>query len=482
MTLPMTLPDGGYLRLSFEGEVGVSGAGVTQRWDLTAFPEYIRADPNFKASLVVLARPSGSGITAMSPDVAFEPAAGVPETLVLSLDAAAVTDELSLIVWFLHSAIGAVGPKAQLYFVPIAGSAPAAASVIYPNAAALDTTDNGTLLTANTLYYLNADTGDFEVLLPAAPDVGTPILLVVLDPYRRVKLTTQGGDFIFGDAIAGVEAWLAASGDSFGTIFQLTYTDFLGTPVWQLDSSVRRSFTYKRQAQVVSTEPLPAFTASGPSGEPTETLTADANGALVVDGVTVNLGSDGLVIAGEAGADRQYHGVWDVQQSGTGAQPWILRRRLDFAFDGSTADGAKVPVIQGRYAGLEITFPFTADPGDAVDWIFPVDRYKTLGLTAVSTGLATRTVPTGEAIGVSGDIAARVPASNTVTKFHVDGIAINIAGTLTITITVTTVADSTAGDTSASFSDAGGGVLQLDLDNAGLDSTEWSVELEFLPV
>lgn len=116
--LPLTKSQSprGYLRLSYNGPVLVSGTDVQQSWDLTALPEYIRADPAFKNSLLIFTRGS-STLTDVSSEVAFDPPTGVPEALVLTLSSSTLA-EIKLDVWCLHSLLGAVSDAPKLYFIP----------------------------------------------------------------------------------------------------------------------------------------------------------------------------------------------------------------------------------------------------------------------------------------------------------------------------------------------------------------------------
>lgn len=128
MVLPLIKPSRGYLRLSYIGEVGVSGDDVQQSWDLTAFPEFVRADPMFKGSLVLFAK---GAITALSA-VDFLPANETPNTLVLTLSAAADTDEIDLDVWCLFSAIGGLLDGPRFYLMGGGGSGGGASGVYTP--------------------------------------------------------------------------------------------------------------------------------------------------------------------------------------------------------------------------------------------------------------------------------------------------------------------------------------------------------------
>lgn len=114
MVLPLVKPARGYLRASYVGEVGVAGTDVQQSWDLTnAFLPYLRADPMFKGSLVLFVKGAIADVSAVS----FLPATGVPETLVLTLTAGAITDEIDLDVWCLQSVLGGLLDGPRVYMV-----------------------------------------------------------------------------------------------------------------------------------------------------------------------------------------------------------------------------------------------------------------------------------------------------------------------------------------------------------------------------
>jgi hypothetical protein len=88
--------------------------------------------------------------------------------------------------------------------------------------------------------------------------------------------------------------------------------------------------TTKRSVRAATIAALPACTPSG-SGVG-KTLTADANGALIVDGVTMDEGDRLLVKNQATGSDN---GIYDVTQAGSGGSVWILTRSDDY--DGTPA-------------------------------------------------------------------------------------------------------------------------------------------------
>ena len=105
MLLPFTTPPGSKYRFIYQGPVGVAGVNVTQSFDIAALPKYVRDESNFKDNWRVFVRQVSEGVSDVSPDVSFTPAAGTPTALVLTLTAAAPTDVIDIEAWFLHSVV-----------------------------------------------------------------------------------------------------------------------------------------------------------------------------------------------------------------------------------------------------------------------------------------------------------------------------------------------------------------------------------------
>lgn len=105
---------------------------------------------------------------------------------------------------------------------------------------------------------------------------------------------------------------------------------------------------------------LPAFTAAGAG--PGKTLTANANGALTVDGVLMTVGKRILYQFGNNAAQAN-RGLYTVTAAGSAGTPWILTRTTDFDENVLTEinDGNLINVTSGTDAGK--TYRFTFRPG-----------------------------------------------------------------------------------------------------------------------
>ncbi len=131
MSLALTLPSGGYLRLNYQGPLEVSGVSVAQPCDLTALPKSVRAQPGFKRSIIIFARPLDAGLTAVEAEVTFDPPTGVPETMIITVTASDPSDEIALDVWCLHAFIGAISNASKLYFFGAGGGGGGAVSSVF---------------------------------------------------------------------------------------------------------------------------------------------------------------------------------------------------------------------------------------------------------------------------------------------------------------------------------------------------------------
>lgn len=102
--IPTTVPAGSTLRRFANAAVGVAGVGVFVDYDISDMPEAVLADPTMRDNWIVFARQVDPGITNLSPNVDFLPAApAAPTTLRLMMDAAAPTDVLDVEFWYVHS-------------------------------------------------------------------------------------------------------------------------------------------------------------------------------------------------------------------------------------------------------------------------------------------------------------------------------------------------------------------------------------------
>lgn len=113
----------------------------------------------------------------------------------------------------------------------------------------------------------------------------------------------------------------------------------------------------KDSVRVATAAALPACTAAGSGAG--KTLTADAVGALTVDGVAVALGDRILVQNQVAGKDN---GIYTVTTLGTGAVEFVLTRAVDADSSAEVTAGMAVPVAEGTANADKIFHLTTNDP------------------------------------------------------------------------------------------------------------------------
>jgi len=102
--IPTTTPSGSTLRRFANAPVGVSGVGAVVAYDISDMPEAVLEDPTVRDNWLVLARQVDPGITNLSPNVDFFPAApATPTQLLLTMDVANITDVLDVELWYIHS-------------------------------------------------------------------------------------------------------------------------------------------------------------------------------------------------------------------------------------------------------------------------------------------------------------------------------------------------------------------------------------------
>ena len=179
-------------------------------------------------------------------------------------------------------------------------------------------------------------------------DGSNPWILTVDSAWRDPGFANDFGSII----------WVEGSGQqrARGAFYSFSGKTFVGGGVEQnaLKIGKHRVFYVK----YATTAPLDAFTSSGSGAG--QTLTANANGALTVDGIAVVVGNS-ILVASESGTDRTFHGVYDVEATGDGSNPWVLRRRYDWANPEDVDDQGAVVLITGTDANANT-------PGRAYVW------------------------------------------------------------------------------------------------------------------
>lgn len=117
----------------------------------------------------------------------------------------------------------------------------------------------------------------------------------------------------------------------------------------------------KTGVRLATATTLPAYTPAG-SGVG-KTLTANANGALSVDGVAVAAGNR-ILVKDEGGGTSVHNGIYAVTQAGSGGTPYILTRATDFDGNpsGEVSEGSYTFVGEGVVNQGTGWFVSTADP------------------------------------------------------------------------------------------------------------------------
>lgn len=217
-----------------------------------------------------------------------------------------------------------------------------------------------------TALLLSGGTGTIDVLgCEVNGGISAPDNLVIGNVNRVVSLSATRVDGLLDNSIGGTV--FIDSGCQFGSV---------SGPV------IDRRFVQRGQlvpVRIATTAALAANTAAG-SGVG-KTLTADANGALTVDGIATADG-DRLLVKDEAtGADR---GVYDVTDAGSGATPYILTRSIDFDETHEVLSGVLVSVSEGT-AHADTIWMLTTNGSITVDTTGLVFADKTGSPTGSTT-------------------------------------------------------------------------------------------------
>ena len=120
----------------------------------------------------------------------------------------------------------------------------------------------------------------------------------------------------------------------------------LATPTADTDAatkayvdSVAQGLNIKASVYVATYAALPAYTYNNGTAGVGATITANANGALVVDGQTISTVGTRVLVKNETAGNAPYNGIYTLTTIGDGSTPFVLTRSLDMnvaaEFDGA---------------------------------------------------------------------------------------------------------------------------------------------------
>jgi hypothetical protein len=128
--------------------------------------------------------------------------------------------------------------------------------------------------------------------------------------------------------------------------------------------AARSGLDVKASVRLATTTTLPAFTRVG------NVLTADQDGALSVDGVSV-AANDRILVKDETNSNAPFNGIYTVTVTGDPDDPWVLTRATDADSNAEVTAGMFTFVAEGTV---------NADSG----WVLTTNDTITLGTTALA--------------------------------------------------------------------------------------------------
>lgn len=216
--------------------------------------------------------------------------------------------------------------------------------------------------------------------------------------------------------------------------------------------TISAGINFHQAVRLASAAALPAYTYNNGSSGVGATITANANGALTLDGVAAAT-NDRVLIKNETSGNAPYNGVYVVTQTGSGAAPFILTRASDF----NTAGTGVNQIDAGDF------FLVTAGSTQAnTSWVQQTPLPITVGTTAlVFTQFgAPITYSAGTGLTLAGTVFSIANTGVTATSYGsasaVPVIAVNAQGQIT-SASNTSIAISGSQVTSGSVAVAQGG-------------------------
>lgn len=317
--------------------------------------------------------------------------------------------------------------------------------------------DDGTTTSVDTLYLLQPAASDFGLVLPATASlsVGDRVFFLCGNASYRIVISTndRGGaglELILGEGNPGSRYHIMA-GQLDQYVFEYLGTS-LGVPVWNVIARTTPQATpEKAPVQYATTGSLSTFTSSGT--DENEVITSTVNGELVVDGQPVQLSDPmrgGILVKNQAGPLGAVNGIYQVIQTGDGANPWIIRRRADWHFSDQTRNGTEVQVAAdigadgwsgSNYGKIYVTRANLAVGTHATEDFGDRNRIEDFAddETATTSGAATAVTTTINTIKNDTSLSVRVRTigvddTNNDTNVYVDEIVIKRDGGGAVTV------------------------------------------------
>ena len=196
--------------------------------------------------------------------------------------------------------------------------------------------------------------------------------------------------------------------------------------------SVASGLDPKASVNVATTAGLAAYTYNNGTSGVGATITANANGALTIDGVAVAT-NNRVLVKNETNSNTPYNGIYVVTNTGSAGAPFVLTRSTDFD------TGSEIPSA----------FTFVEDGSTQADtgWVCTTSSPVTVGTTNINwaqfSGAGSYTAGTGLTLtGTTFSINTAQPtvtSVGTLTALSVSGNAnVGNVGTSSLTVTGTT--------------------------------------------
>ena len=188
--------------------------------------------------------------------------------------------------------------------------------------------------------------------------------------------------------------------------------------------AARSGLDVKQSVRVATTTALPAFTYND------LVITANSNGALTVDGVSVS-SNDRILVKDELAPEAMYNGIWRVTNAGAAGSPWSMVRDDDANSSAEVTAGMFTFVAEGTV---------NADSG----WVLTTNDAITLNTTALAFAQFSGAgqITAGAGLTKSGNTIDAVGTSNRIT---VNADSIDIASTYVGQSSITTLGTITTG-------------------------------------